>query len=451
MSYSIARFVLIAVASAGLTAKAAADSSPNPARQETYTSVVPTLSALTTSANDLVQLERSVGRLELIRKTLTANFVIAANAWIAAKDKKTDPKTTISLSQLDREQLLCDFRSEVEAVVEKGKLAQQDKTASITVDNLPTVARYNYLNSVVSQIQSVSKAAAPPTDLLTALQALFASYQVKASDAALNSKALEKLRTNTHAPCVADLRDFAVAYYGQSPLAPMAGAPTANVSLLDLVPDVGPIGTLVGTIISIITPVAIDLSTAVDQTKRKQAVLDFLGKEENYLAILHSGTALAQAVSDYTLAKRLITAGTFAENIAVVTTTNVDLAKLDACSDTVHLLDTLDGAPGPTLMSCYHAVWSKYQDAVSAALKAASDYDTLADAGDTQTVLKNFKEITNPANYNKMLQNSDLTNPTQFWQDVTQLVTFANAVVTAASPANRAKIQQEIDALVKSH
>ena len=150
MSYSIARFVLIAVASAGLTAKAAADSSPNPARQETYTSVVPTLSALTTSANDLVQLERSVGRLESIRKTLTANFVIAANAWIAAKDKKTDPKTTISLSQLDREQLLCDFRSEVEAVVEKGKLAQQDKTASITVDNLPTVARYNYLNSVVS-------------------------------------------------------------------------------------------------------------------------------------------------------------------------------------------------------------------------------------------------------------------------------------------------------------
>lgn len=47
-----------------------------------------------------------------------------------------------------------------------------------------------------------------------------------------------------------------------------------------LVPDVGPIGTLVGTIISIITPVAIDLSTAVDQTKRKQAVLDFWGKRK---------------------------------------------------------------------------------------------------------------------------------------------------------------------------
>ena len=89
----------------------------------------------------------------------------------------------------------------------------------------------------------------------------------------------------------------------------------------------------------------------------------------------------------------------------------------------------------------------KLQSKVGSALKTASDYDLLADAGDTSAALNNFDKITQ--DFSAIVENS-ITDKTAFWQYVTQLVNFANAVSTALSQDNRTKIQKAIDALVKA-
>ena len=443
------QFCLTAIMLTGSIAAGAAQT-PDPAKQKGYTSFVATLSALTASASDLIQLERSSGRLEFIRQKLTSKVVSAANGLIEEEvAKKNDPnhkadaiKTTISLSDaLNESMLLCDFRADSVKVVEN--LSPRDKAASITVDHLATVARFNYLNSVATQIQTVSKQT-PPTDLISAISSLFASYQIKA--AALNPDAIEKVRTQTKQRCQADIKEYAVAYYGQ-PLTPsFAGAPAAAIPSLSFL---GPLGMLIDTVIGIITPVVIDASMVVDEAKREAAIVSFLKNKNNQAALKNAGEALARAVSDFTFAKRLTLAGSFAEQVAVIGDVNVDLAKLDACSDAAQILAiSPNGGPSHAFRSCYRAIWAKYQDGVSSALKSASDYDAIADAGDTSTALTNFTKIT--SNFDDIAQ-SNLNNPAEFWQYVSQLVNFAGAVSSAASPANRTKIQQEIDAMVKGH
>jgi hypothetical protein len=58
---------------------------------------------------------------------------------------------------------------------------------------------------------------------------------------------------------------------------------------------------------------------------------DFLSAPENQSAFRSAGSNLARAVSDYTFAKRLTLAGTFVEQLAVLWSIRVDLAKVDAC------------------------------------------------------------------------------------------------------------------------
>jgi hypothetical protein len=282
---------------------------------------------------------------------------------------------------------------------------------------------------------------------------LFASYQVKASAASLDDATLKKIRDITSQRCLADLKEFDVAYYGQHPVTPLPGAaPNAAASPLDILTLFGPIGTLIDTILGIITPVAVDASTIIDEAKRQQAIINFLNDTNNQNALRDAGTALARAVSDYTFAKRLTLAGTYSEGLAVVNGTKIDLTKLEECSgdNASHIFDQPTNlAVNPAFMTCYHAAWAKYQDGVSSTLKAASEYDTLGDAGDTSTALASYEKITTPANFKAIVQQSSFANPDVFWQYVTQLVGFAGAVQTATSQANKTKIQQEIDAMVK--
>jgi hypothetical protein len=420
----------------------AADSTPDPAKQKPYTSFVTTLTSLTTSAADLVLLERSAGRLESIRKALTKK-VIEANSG--------GPRTFTMADALDEAQLLCGFRSAAITVVDK--FSTKDDKASITVDHLATVTQAGYLSSVATQIQSVSKADAPG-DLLSALQALFASYQVKATSESLGDAAMGKLREKTSQRCKSDLQDYEKAYYGQkieSPLPPGPPAPAvaaAAAAGLPALSFLGPIGVLIDTVLGIITPVVVEASAIVDQVKRDKAVRDFLSDEDNQKALRLAGTKLARSVSNYTFSKRLILAGTFAEQMAVIRTTALELDKTAACDDAGHTIFNrpADGMPSLLFRTCHRAVWEKLQKTVASALKTASDYDLIADAGDTSTALVNYEKITSDFS---VITASEITNPEVFWQFVSQLVSFAGTVASASSIDNRTKIQNAIDALVK--
>ncbi|MBO0696563.1 MAG: hypothetical protein J2P56_10770, partial [Verrucomicrobia bacterium] len=294
---------------------------------------------------------------------------------------------TISLDDvLDETTLLCKIRSEQIAIVEKSKLSPRDSNASITVDHLATVARFNYLNSVATQIQSVSKTTTPG-DILSALQALFASYQIKVADAALAQTQLTNIRTVTENRCEYDLKDFDQAYYGDEIKEPGLAAAAAPASGLPSLSFLGPMGAAIDTVLGILSPVIIDAAAIVDEAKREKAIVDFLSVPENQSAIRSAGSNLARAVSDYTFAKRLTLAGTFVEQLAVLRSIKVDLAKVDACNAPSQAMFTRakSGAPSSSFMACYHAVWSQFQGGVTSAITTASNYDLLADAGDTNT------------------------------------------------------------------
>lgn len=422
---------------------ASPQSAPDPATQKGYTSFVATLSSLTGSASDMIVLERSAGRLATIRQA-TARKLIAAFEPGANASRKS-----ITLADtLDTSILLCGFRANSIKVVDR--LSTRDTTASMAVDHLQTVARSNYLNSVVTQIQSVSKASAPG-DIISALQALFASYQIKATNASLQQTTMEKLRARSLQRCQGDLKEFDRAYYGVDvkPPGPLAAgeAPTPAAGLPSL-SFLGPIGVLVDTVLGILTPVVIDAATIVDEAKREKAIADFLADPKNQSAIRSAGTELARAVSDYTFAKRMALAGSFAERMAVLSSATVDLTKIDACSDPENkiFVRSASGGPSSIFMACYFAVWSQFQDTVGSAIKAASDYDLIADAGDTSAALISFEQIT--SDFGAIATNS-ITNPAVFWQYVTQLINFAGAVSTASSQDSRAKLEKAIDALVK--
>jgi hypothetical protein len=102
--------------------------------------------------------------------------------------------------------------------------------------------------------------------------------------------------------------------------------------------------------------------------------------------------------------------------------------------------------PSLLFRTCHRAVWEKLQKTVASALKTASDYDLIADAGDTSTALVNYDKITSDFS---VITASEITNPEVFWQFVSQLVSFAGTVASASSIDNRTKIQNAIDALVK--
>lgn len=434
-----ARLLAIALGAIYTSFSSALAQAPDPKDQKGYTSFVASLSSVATSASDLLLLERGAGRLALIRKSVTQQ-VLAAYATNATS------KTIDFGKGLELSEILCGIRAN--SVVILDKFSQRDQSAKLVVDHLQSVARANYLNSVATEIQSVSKTTAPG-DILSALQALFASYQVKASNATLQPGAIDKIRARTLQRCQGDLKEFDRAYYGAEIVAQSAASDLVQPAAASGVPSLsflGPIGVLIDTLLGIITPVAIEAATIVDEGKREQAIKDFLSDPKNQTAIRNAGIELAQAVSDYTFARRMTLAGSFAEQVAVLSAAKIDIGKIDACADPdKKVFDRSEtGGPSAIFLRCHHAVWKEVQEQIGAALKTASDYDVIADAGDTSAGLNSFREIT--ADFGAIIANPAKAD--EFWQHVTQLVSFAGSVATAVSQENRDKIRKAIDALV---
>ena len=107
------------------------------------------------------------------------------------------------------------------------------------------------------------------------------------------------------------------------------------------------------------------------------------------------------------------------------------------------------GPLNPAFMRCYSLIWTHFEKDINAVLQTALAYDQVADNGNTSTALNKFEAMTTSQNYQKIVENSFSTTD-NFWQQVTQLVTFAGAVATATSSASAKEAQQAIQTAAKN-
>jgi hypothetical protein len=392
---------------------AAADSVPMP---KAFNSLSTSLSALAASGSEMIQMGRTTQRLQIIRLAFTQRMLVA------------DPSSKIVLeeSTLEERALLCEVRSA----------------------HVITVSRFGYLNSVATQIQEISKPT-NPTDLGSALKALFASYAVKASNASLSPDTIGKLQNDVRTRCNNDIAGFDKAYYGteiKGPSAPTNAAPTPRDQELAF-EFLGPIGALIDTVIGTITPIAIEAATLVDEVKREQAVQAFLSDPKNRSALKDAGGKLAATISQFAWEKRLRLAASVTEGVKGLRSTEINLGALSECKKLGpgRFDRSESGAPSSQFMLCSKAAWEQIEKPISELLKTAEDYDQLADAGNTDTAKKAFEQITGDLT---AISENAVTDPTLFWQYVTQLVGFANTIQKSFSQESRDKVHKAIDLMV---
>lgn len=450
---------IIFVALIMVDAELARAQSPADPKTQGYAALTSTLTSITGAASGILLQspdERSAGRLLYLRKRLATKLIAAI---VSGK--------TISFDDLDAPSLLCDFRSQVYPLVAKGDLSSRDPSASVTVDYLTAKANVKYLASVAGKLNPTAPAQAK--NLISALEILFTNYNFKVPPVSVSAK---DRRAVTYS-CNTDMGEFASAYYGMKIEPPKqeartaATAPAAEAGILPDLSFFGPIGMFVQTALGVITPVVEDIANIESTKALEQAINTFLDDKKNQAALESAGTNLAQAISDYSFAKRLSLAGSFAEQVAVIKTAPaIDITKVAACNPplkpppsapphappptlaSVMLPDAKATAPSDQFMICYRAVWTMVQDRISAALTTAATYDLLADSGDTATLLTQFKTLT--SNHFAEAKGQPPSGQ-DLLANVLAVVNFASDVATAVSPANRAKRQQAVDSMVKLH
>ncbi|MCK1285414.1 hypothetical protein IVB41_15950 [Bradyrhizobium sp. 44] len=407
---------------------------------QAYKSLLVSAGAITGSSQELIQLERSVQRLQALRTALTIQLlnhnygdtITIADAVDANFQTQLKSRQGLDVPVLTQDAILCAPRT----------------------SHIQAVAQFNFLNAVVSKIQELSKPAAA-TDLASALKAVLSSYSLSAADVSLASKdAIDALKNRQQKRCSSDIANFDASYYGvriedlsvaAAGAAPSAGGAEAALPALSFL---GPIGVLIDTIVGIVTPVIIEASNLVDEAKREEAIRKFLSDTDNQNALQTSGRELARLIDRYTLAKRLRSSGAFVEALEAAKATQINLGKLDECKGFDRKFDRVSGSPpNAAFILCWRAAWQKLEPTVTSALKLADDYDRLADAGDTATAYTTYLNITKDLG---AIRDNSVTNPNLFWRYVTQLVGFANTVQTAFSVDNREKIHKAIEGLSKA-
>jgi hypothetical protein len=413
-----------------------------------YPAFVAALSALSASAGDLIQNERNAARRELFRQKVTIK-IIAAFPIATSQAAITDQNNTLSLDDvLDEAFILCGPRW-VKGQIIVPNISARDSAASITIDHMNTLAQQNYLSAVSSQLQSLAAPTAI-TDILSAFKALFASYQVQVS---AQPTVEETVREQTRKSCEADLQEFDAVYYGAVIPEPPDINRAASVTSALVMPDLsflGPMGTLGTTIAGIVQPVLQDFANIAADLQKRQAIKDYLTQDNNQNNLKVAGRGLARTTSDYLFAKRLMLAGTFAEQIALIGSDPADLTSKEikaACPQPSSAMyeRSPNGLPNAQFMRCYHTIWEHFEQRIDAALKTAAAYDQLADAGDTSTGLNNYTRITN----NLSAIAEDNVQPAALWQTVTKMLTFAGVISTGLSQDTWSKPQQAFDAAPK--
>lgn len=408
---------LVAIA---LTVPAHADDpAPTVVLPPVYESIVASSGALATSGAAALKSYRADARAAAIRTALTKALL------------SLGAETTITVGKPDADALV-------------GETALLCKVRSSYIGS---VTDLNYLTSLVQKLNSVSKPSPAPTDIIGALKLLFATANYSISDdVEVKSPASSQAKAATI--CETDLKSYDIDYYGapaggvsppQPAAAPAAAGPGISFAFL------GPIGSLIDTFVGILQPVLIDASTIVDQTRRQAVVEQALNDPNIQSKIVKSGKNLALAVDNFAVSSRRRLAGSFVEQLVALRATPIDLSKEPECRNLAASTRLPSGAPSAAFVTCWKAAWSHLQESANKLVTAADNYDTLADAGDVNAQ-KLFATIM--ADYDLISKGkADASNV--FWNDVTQFITFANAISTAASKANITTLQKELAAVSK--
>jgi hypothetical protein len=382
-----------------------------------YEPTIQSIGALAASGATSLKTFRSDARTQSIRAALSKVLLGAPPSTITLDKANTDPV-------LGEVAILCAPRGSY-----AGKQLYQ-----------------NYLNTLVQNIDAVSNKTTPDSTILDALKLLFASSGYNITDAiGVDPKAIADAATKNNAACEVDLKSYAPDYYGvdMPERAPTAALTAAAGGVVDL-SIFGPVGTLITTFLGLIQPVLTQAASAVDQQRRDEAIQTALIDNEPKIA--EAGEQLADAIDSYVGAARHRLAGAFVEQLVSIRTTPIDLSKVEECKTIKGENRSPSGAPDPAFIACWSVAWGKIQPQVDKLNTIGDNYDTFVDAG-TKSAKSQFATIM--ANYKKIQAGDNEIPISHVFDEITQFISFANAISAAASKSNIDKLKSEATAAEK--
>jgi hypothetical protein len=375
-------------------------------------------------------------------------FVSAANALAKSANERVDlGRATMRLNQLR-----ADLTNKILNVTQGKPIYVSFESEALLCEarasNFEVAARRNYIQAVAGRVEDIGKPS-KIDNLESAFKSLFMGQSLDITAGIPTAQQLEANRNQIRERCQRDIRGFDLAYYGRD-IIPLSPAESKTLPPeADALPAFGAVGALIDAIVSIITPVVVEGAKIVDEERRRAAVLRFLQTPGNIKKIEDSGMGLAREVSAFTWDKRLTLAGAFFEQSAKLRATPIDLSKNDNCKAyiTTGKPTKDDGSLSDDFVLCWRTAWGQVDTSVAALLKAAEQYDQLADAGDTDNAKKAFEPLVKSLAAISYPGDEGLA---KFWNWAARLVAFAQKVETAFSKENRQKIDKAIDDLVRA-
>jgi hypothetical protein len=306
-----------------------------------------------------------------------------------------------------------------------------------------------YINTVTGTLDKFATAPKIAT-ISDALQSVFQNYSINVPSSGKKAEAVAHVKQD----CLSDIDSWPAAVYGRPIKQDAAVTEAVAFSIGD---DVSAVVTLYQAIVSLITPLVTTPATVLDAKKRADAIAAFL--KQYRTTLLNAAEDLAVTGTKLGTITRLQALGQFAEKMSAVRSISIDLSKIPSCGDGLQnpilRKDEAKDAHGnvtgvyyiPTdaFVTCYAQAWQQIIDPVNAAVTAAAQYDTLADASSDQlqgavaTIKNNLGKLDQPEAVNI----TDLSNAAAL------LITYGTAVGQALSSTNLAKVQTDLNHVLK--
>lgn len=383
-------------------------------------------------------------------------------------------------------QALVDPKLNLKAVTVK--ISNSDVLCSMRGDYAPLQADATYIASVTT---TLNKFATPPTiaTIGDAFTSVFQNYTIDASTGKMTPASAPAVTKK----CQEDLDAWPASYYGA---AINPGGPKAGLALGGIGTALSTFGDLYNLLDSILTPIVTGAASALASARRAEQITAYLENPQIQKNLLNAATDLALAGNALAQQTRLQALGQFAEKMTAARSLTVDLSKTAVCTKAFGAAQTAAASAAPTaaaavvaapaaaapataapapaapvtaaaapapanssvstfdgvtyipsddFVACYVQAWGQLNDAATAAVTAAGQYDSLADPSSDQlmtavdVISKNIDDLKKPATF----------DPTQLVNAATQLMAYAQAVGQALSPANLTKVQTDVDSLSK--
>jgi hypothetical protein len=389
-----------------------------------YQSIIVSASALVTTGTTALKTLRSEARTSSLRKALTERILSSIQVSSIVLDKDNNEESLSDTS------LLCKSRQ----------------------DYIKYSSSLNYLSSLNQKLSATSAPAVAPTDIVGALKLMFASASYLISLSAQTPAQISASLAADAKTCESDLAFYDRDYYGATVGPAISVAETEAVAAgLPSLGFLGPIGTLIDTFTSIVTPIFIKVSTIEDENRRREVIETALNDPKTRTAFEATGKQLAEKIDGFASTSRRNLAGSFVEQLVQIRQISIDLSKTEACKSDLTALPRLpSGAPNAEFIICWQTAWAQIQPRVASLAAIGDSYDALADAGSISarkllgTILADYRLLSvKPDNA------QDTADLNVFWGDVTEFISLASAINTAASKANISGLKSDIQAIEK--